>query len=456
MNALRFFSFTPLTMFILPVITSATISMDRPNIVLITADDLGFQLGCYGDSEANTPRIDRLAAEGVRFTQAHVTQASCSPSRSSLLTGLYPHESGHIGLANRGYSMTPGIENIPGLLGKAGYYTGIIGKLHVSPEDEFPFNYRKTDTAPTRSQSSVRQMAGEFLDQAAQNSFFLMLNFFDPHVPFVPQIEGLPEVPVDSESVKPWSFQGGLANAEILNNIADYRSCVHRLDSLLGHFLDMLAERNLIEDTVIIFLSDNGPPFTRAKASEYRAGTHVPFIVKWPGQSKPGSVNKRLISGVDVFATILDAAGMAMPPRTVAQSLRPLLGDEIDFKSWRKTVFSEFSTHTAAHYFPRRSVSDGAYRLIWNLSTKSENPLKTIDGDPAPKVSTDPQYEGTLIEEIFERYEQPPEFELYNLQMDPDCLVNLADKSEHEAIQAGLWAELDRWMEITSDPLRNQ
>jgi len=456
MYNLKFLPFTLLSVTLIPLMVSATPSMDRPNVVLITADDLGFQLGCYGDSDAITPRIDELAAEGVRFTQAHVTQASCSSSRSSMLTGLYPHESGQIGLANRGYSMVSGIQNLPGLLGQAGYHTGIIGKLHVSPGNEFPFDYRETATEPTRSQSSVRRMVGEFLDQTAQDSFFLMLNFFDPHLPFLRQVEGLPAVPVESDNVAPWGFQAGLVDPELMSRIADYRSCIHRLDTLVGIFLDMLEERNLHENTVIVFLSDNGPPFTRAKASEYRVGPHVPFIVKWPGQSDAGSSRDEMISGVDVFATILDAAGIETPSRSVARSLRPLMRSEVDSVEWRKTVFTEFSSHTAGNYFPRRSVSDGAYRLIWNLSTQSKNPLASIGAGPAPEVIKDSRYDGSIIQEIFKRYEQPPELELYDLEIDPYCLVNLAGLPGYENTMSELWAELDRWMKITSDPLRNQ
>ncbi len=129
-----------------------------PNILLVTADDLGLQLGCYGDTIAHTPNLDRFAGEGVRFTRAFVTQASCSPSRSSMLTGLYPHQNGQIGLSHRGYSIHDStIPTLPGELKKAGYTTGIIGKLHVNPESCFPFDFKHTSHQTARREIGCAQ-----------------------------------------------------------------------------------------------------------------------------------------------------------------------------------------------------------------------------------------------------------------------------------------------------------
>jgi arylsulfatase A-like enzyme len=127
---------------LLPFLGPAARSAEPPNVLLITADDLGNQLSCYGDERLKTPRLDALASQGVRFTRAYVTQSSCSSSRASLLTGLYPHQNGQYGLAHLGFSMHPGQENLPALLKAAGYRTGIIGKLHVEPAAEFPFDWR--------------------------------------------------------------------------------------------------------------------------------------------------------------------------------------------------------------------------------------------------------------------------------------------------------------------------
>lgn len=419
--------------------------------MLITADDLGLQLGCYGDKYARTPRIDQLAAEGALFTGAHVTQASCSASRSSLLTGWYPHESGQVGLSNRGYSTVGKTENLPALLKETGYYTGIIGKLHVSPPEMFPFDYYEVAHEPTRTQSTFRKMVDEFLDQPGDRPFFLMLNFFDPHAPFETQSEGLPENPTQPEEVVSWSFQAGIDNPQIRRAIADYYSCVHRLDALMGIFLDKLETRGLPQNTMILFISDNGPPFTRAKAAEFNLSTHVPFIVKWPGVTQPGMIRQQLVSGVDVFATILDAAGVPVPERSVAKSIQPVL--HYENAAWRESVLTTFTAHTAQLYYPRRSVTNGHFRLIWNLLAPFDNPIKAIDGDPALQFSQAPAFDRTLIREVFERFKNPPMFELYDVVSDPDCLKNLLGMPEHQAVYLRLRTELEHWMRQTQDPL---
>lgn len=424
---------------------------ERLNVVLITADDLGLQLGCYGDPNAITPRIDRFAEGGALFRSAHITQSSCSASRSSLLTGWYPHESGQVGLENSGYSTVGETENLPALLKEAGYTTGIIGKLHVSPPELFPFDYYKVDPWPTRTQSTYRAMVDEFLENAGDQPFFLMLNFVDPHVPFVAQSEGLPEDPVKPEEIAPWGFHAGVDSPEIRKNIANYYSCVHRLDALMGIFLDKLDDRGLRDNTMIVFLSDNGPPFARAKAAEYQPSTHIPFIVQWPGVTRPGMVRDQLVSGVDVFATMLDAAGLSVPDRSVAKSIKPIL--YYDKASWRKTVLTTFTAHTTDHYFPRRSVTDGHYRLIWNLLGGYSNPLSKVGSDTSVEVVQEPLYAGTMAREIFERYAAPPIYELYDIVSDPDCLYNIMGRDDLKPTYLSLRSELEYWMHRTDDPL---
>ena len=145
------------------------------NVLLVTADDLGPHLGIYRDPFAVTPNLDRLARSGVWFTNAYVTQASCSPSRSSILTSLYPHQNGQIGLAGHGYRITGRPATIPGLLGQAGYRTGILGKLHVEPTELFPFDVSDTDWEQMRDVRLVARKAREFMRETGEMRFFLMV-----------------------------------------------------------------------------------------------------------------------------------------------------------------------------------------------------------------------------------------------------------------------------------------
>lgn len=441
-----FISLTLLT--VLPVVLLS--QRATLNVVLVTADDLGMQLGCYGDDKARTPRIDRFAGEGMRFTQFHVAQSSCSSSRSSLLTGLYPHQSGQVGLANRGYSMRDGIETLPTLLKEAGYRTGIIGKLHVNPESAFAFDYKKTDPWATRGREGVNGMLAEFLDSTDAEPFFLMLNYMDPHAPFTQQIEGLPEEPREAHEVEPFGFQGRLDDPEHRQNIANFYSCIDRLDTLFGDFLDELDRRDLTNNTVVLFLSDNGPPFLLAKGAEYDASVRVPLIICWPGTGQTGVQSDALVSGVDVFATILDAAGLHTDAALPARSLRPILqgnppGD------WRKTVFTGFTAHQVDRFYPRRSVSDGRYRLVRNFLSGQTNPMDSMDGDETLQISKEERFEGTLVRKVYDRYRNPPALELYDLETDPHGYDNLIDNPDYEALRERFIRALKAWMSETDD-----
>jgi N-sulfoglucosamine sulfohydrolase len=170
------------TILITALLTVATASAadGELNILLITADDLGCNLSCYGEKRNATPKLDAFAAEGVRFQNAYVAQSSCSPSRAALLTGLWPHQRGQIGLAQGGFTMQPGLPNLPALLKAAAYRTGIIGKLHVEPAAAYPFHWapkEKFANLPTRNVQWVAVQSREFFAgaKAAGQPFFATL-----------------------------------------------------------------------------------------------------------------------------------------------------------------------------------------------------------------------------------------------------------------------------------------
>jgi len=307
----------------------------RPNIILITADDLGFQLGCYGDTVATTPHMDRLARGGIRFTRGFVTQSSCSSSRSSLLTGLYPHQNGQIGLAGHdndpgvltnGYAMRPNQVTLPTLLKQAGYRTGIIGKLHVQPASTFDFDYKELSTDDTRDMEKLRANCNAFLGDTGGKPFFFYVNLYDPHAPWTRDVHGRPKTKVTAEQVKLFPFMGANDDsAGMRQQIADYYTCVNRVDEGMGVLLDVLRERGLIANTLVVLLGDNGPPFSRAKVSSFEAGVNTPFIISWPGRVMP-RVSDEFICGVDFLPTFLELAGVKPPGGLAGRSLVPLSG----------------------------------------------------------------------------------------------------------------------------------
>ena len=433
---------------------------ERPNLLLITSDDLGLQLGVYGEKRIQTPRLDAFARESMLFETAWVAQASCSPSRSAIFTGLYPHTNGQYGLANTGFSLHEDVRKIvlPALLKQAGYRTGIIGKLHVEPEKEFPFDYRDTNGGSTRQVQTVADRASRFFSESGDTPFFLMVNYADPHAVrqspessewyFAKQVEGLPAKPIEPSKATLFSFQRIDTPAQ-RERTANYLNEIMRLDAGIGMLLDALEKAGKADDTVVLFVGDHGPPFARGKTTCYDSGLHVPLFVRWPGVSEPGRT-KALASTTDITPTFLDAAGITPPRQLHGRSLREVVAGST--AGWRDTLAAEFHFHGARPFFPRRTVRDQRYQLIHNVLAGRSKPSTGIDGDPAYAVSRETSYDGTPVRKAFDTFADPPEFELYDLQRDPDAFENLAGKADHADTQKRLTAALLKWRRDTDDP----
>lgn len=441
-------------LFLKILILSTTITYCQPsqnktplNILLITADDLGLQLGCYGDPIARTPHLDALARQGVLFENAYVTQASCSPSRSSMLTGLYPHQNGQIGLSHRGYRMYDSIRTLPQMLKAQGYVNAIIGKLHIEPHANFPFDYANTDARKTRDVAEVAVQAKTFMDTVS-HPFFLMVNYFDPHVKLIPQVEGIPETPYTAEEVRPFPFQQ-IDTPRELERIANYYSCVARLDAGIGMLMEALVKTGQAENTLVIFLGDHGPPFVRAKTNCYEAGLKVPFLVCWP--NKTAQTFSGFVNANDIVPTTLEAAQLPVPAGLPGSSLQPIV-DSQPFED-RPYLFGEFTAHAPQLFYPMRSVRDHRYKLIVNYLPNQPFPSTTVDGDPAWKEAQQRKFAGTPVQQVFNRYVHRPLLELYDLDNDPEEFINLADDPDYQTVINRLRKALIQWQEQTHDPL---
>lgn len=443
---------------LLACLSNVAQAFSQPNVLLITADDLGLQLGCYGDKAVRTPNLDALAKRGRLFENAYVAQASCSPSRSAMFTGLYPHANGQYGLLNAGagFELHEPLraQTIPALLKKAGYRTGILGKLHVGPENSFPFDTRiRVDT---RDVTASATEAAKFLQ--GTGPFFLMANYSDPHVlgrsprppqeAFPTQYKGVPEKPVRVGEVPPFPFQQ-IDTPEQIERVTQYYNAVMRFDAAVGLLLAELEKAGRAKDTVILFVSDHGPPFFRGKTSCYEGGVKVPMMAVWPGVFAPGERTPAFVSTVDLLPTILDAAGVAAPSGLHGRSLRHTL----DAKQHREFLATEFHFHGASPFFPRRSIRDARHKLIHNLRAGQVKPSSGIDGDAAFAMSQAEKFAGTPVGEAFARASNPPEFELYDLSADPWEFANLAAEPQHAATLRRLQDALLAWRRETHDPL---
>lgn len=432
----------------------------RLNVLFITADDLGLELGCYGETLIQTPNMDELATSGVQFEIAYVAQASCSPSRSAMFTGLHTHSTGQYGLTNTGFALHPKLHDktIPNLLKPAGYRTGIIGKLHVAPEESFQFDFRDTNSGKTRQVRWVAERVEQFLQQTGDELFFLMVNYSDPHAfrrpedrrkwYFPPQVDGLPKNPLQPSEKTLFAFQQ-IDTPEQRVRTAGYYNAVQRLDDGIGMLMDVLEKHRRCDDTLVIFIGDHGPPFARGKTTVYEAGIRIPFIVRWPGVSRPMR-SRAMVSTIDILPTILDATGVAPAGKMHGKSLRPVL--ENANAPWREYLVAEFHFHGSRPFYPRRAIRDHRYKLIHNLLAGKAKPSTGIDADPAYKVSREPRYDGTPVRRAFDTFADPPEFELYDLEEDAVEFNNLAGKPEYRSIQERLAKALLEYRKQTDDP----
>ena len=298
----------------------------KRNVILFVCDDLGFQLGCYGDRAAKTPNIDAMAAEGTRFTRAFCTTASCSPSRAVILSGLYSHANGQYGLehASHHFSAHKNLRTLPVLLTAGGVRTARAGKFHVGPEETFHFESALPGNA--RDATKMAENCRAFLTAADPRPFFLYFCPADPHRSGPrrgdplggPDAFGNPREEPDGATFDPkaipvpsWLPDSEPCRAEL----AQYYQSIARVDRGLGRLRALLKETGRDKDTMIIFTSDNGPPWPGAKTTTYEPGVNLPLIICDPHAEKRGLVSEAMISWVDLTPTVLDACGVSVPAR---------------------------------------------------------------------------------------------------------------------------------------------
>jgi len=437
----------------------------RPNILLITADDMNWDApGCFGGQTPDiTPNIDRLASEGMRFAYAHITIAVCQPSRSVLMTGRYPHRNGAEGFQ-------PINTNVPTLqesLHKAGYLNGILGKVkHLAPIEKFKWDMVRDigELGQGRDPKLYYKFARDFFQQAANKNqpFFLMANSHDPHRPYHDSLQEqnkfakmLKDIPTPSRVYQGEEIQvpGFLPDLpDVRKEIAQYYSSVRRCDDTVGAVMRALRESGQAENTLIMFLSDNGIAVPFAKTNCYLHSTRTPWIAVWPGKIKPGTVdNRHFISGIDFMPTALDAAGLAQPEGMDGFSFLPiLLGRR---QTGRDKVFTQFHQTSGRNRYPMRCVQNHRFGYIFNPWSDGERVFKNESQSGLTfkamraAAKTDPKIAARV--RLFQ-YRIIEEF--YDLANDPDVLHNLRDDPKYKKKLDNMREELLKWMERTTDP----
>lgn len=438
----------------------------KVNILFITADDMNYDTpGFTGNRVPDiTPNLDHLAAEGMWFKQAHVTVAVCQPSRECLMTGRYPQHNGAIGF----YPVHADVPTLAELLKTNGYHLGILGKvIHLQPLAKFPWDYvhDQADLGNGRDPAKYYQFTKEFLQQAKASGkpFFLMANSHDPHRPFAGAEPAAflrqSPFPPPTRIYKPAEitvpdFLPDLP--DVRKELAQYYTSAHRCDQTVGEILRALKESGLAENTVVMFLSDNGISLPFGKSNCYLTSTRTPWLARWPGKIKPGRVDREdFISGIDFMPTILAAAGLPIPPDTDGRSFLPLLtGGQ---QSGRDRVFTCYNEAFGKASYPMRCLQNQRFGYIFNAWSDGKKNYSTegLSGLTFKAMKRAAVEDKTLAGRVELLVHRVPE-ELYDVAADPGALHNLITEPAYAEQLKQMRQALLKWMEETKDPLLPQ
>ena len=429
----------------------------RPNIVLIIADDMGWDdCGAYGHPTIRTPNIDRLAAEGMRFTNAFLTASSCSPSRASIITSRYPHNTDAEQLH---WPLPAEQQTFVELLKRAGYWTAAAGKWHLGDavKDRFhtireadvsgfqlPDGADKTKhTMVAKEKSGCEHWISTLRRRPKDKPFFLWLAALDPHRDYEPGIIENPHKPRDVR-VPPY-----LPDVpQVREELALYYDEITRLDTYIGEVLKEIEKQGIEEDTFVLFFSDNGRPFPRDKTTLYDGGIKTPWIVRWPRCVRAGSFCVQLISSVDIAPTILALAGIDIPLNFQGHSFMPLLTNPT--AKIRDYIYAEDHWHDYEDL--GRAVRSEQYKYIRNdYPDLAATPPADVGRSQTFKAIQRLRAQGKLNKNQMSCFIKPrPVEELYDVINDPHELHNLSDNPRYVHVLKELRQVLRDWSKRTN------
>lgn len=431
--------------------------MSKPNIIVYLSDDHGREfLGCYGNPDIKTPHLDRIAEEGMRFTNAFTPTPTCAPSRSTLYTGLYPARHGAMGNHTACHSH---LVTLPKALRELGYRVAIAGKKHVKPDELFHFEY--IDAFLPNSTDHARKYRREGLDTAPVERFLsthkqenpeqpvcLILGDSNPHVTWEP-----------NKIYQPESLQLPLniVDTPITRKaLANYYQDITTMDTRIGEIDRILVAHGFAENTLFIYTTDHGSEFPHSKWTLYDTGIRLPFIARWEGEIPADTETDAMISHIDFMPTLIDIAGGEPVEQLDGKSFRNVFNGQ-------QTAFRDriFGTHTRdgdMNVFPQRCVRDHQYKYILNLLpentwtthfTKVEGIHEShaeVWNSWVEKAKDDPK----TAELVYQTQHHPVE-ELYDINSDPYELNNLAFLETSRPILERMRSDVKLWMQSQGD-----
>jgi len=447
-----------LTAFLLLAVSIPAFSAPpRPNILWISAEDISPDLGSYGDGYARTPNLDRLASQGVRFAKAFSVAPVCAPSRSAVITGMYPTSIGSHHMRSKAVPPV-GVKAFPEYLRAAGYYCTNNSKT------DYNFEAPPLNTPPVTVWDESSRGA-HWRNRAPGQPFFSVFNLIVTHESQIRT--GPEEFAKNTAALKPEDRHDPAKavlppyypdTPVVRNDWARYYDLITAMDIQAAELLKQLDEDGLTENTIVLFWGDHGRGLPRAKRWLYDSGIRVPLIVRWPGQIQPGTVREDLVSLLDLAPTVLSLAGVPTPAQMQGQVF---LGQGT--AQPRQYVFAHRDRMDEA-YDRMRAVHDGRYKYVRNffpgrpyaqhIGYMEEMPtmreMRRVHKDHFNALS--PTYGKAMTEaqQIFFLPEKPAE-ELYDLNTDPHEVKNLANSVAHQSELKRLRQALDQWQMETKD-----
>jgi N-sulfoglucosamine sulfohydrolase len=408
----------------------------KTNVIYIHTHDSGRYMEPYG-APVKTPNIMNFSRRATTFRNAHCAGPTCSPSRAGLLTGQYPHCSGMLGLAHRGFSLNDYSQHMVTYFNQNGFETALSGIQHVSA-DTNTIGYRKhigdTDFDMSHSFSFDSEKydlgnalaAADYIKEDKDSPFFLSFGMFNTHRIFPEPDISVPQTIGDNE--------------ENRNDMAGFHQSLSIVDKCMGIIMDALDSSAKWDNTIVLFTTDHGMPFPGMKCTLSDQGTGVTFIMHYPGNPSAGKSIDALVSHIDVFPTYCDILNLPEPEWLQGVSLLPVFTNpEIQV---REEIFSEISFHAA--YEPVRSVRTNRFKLIKRYDPDQSPVPANADGCPAKNDLKDTEYYRKI---------ELDRISLFDLKMDPLEKRNLVGNDQYKKILGEMELKLLEWMEHTDDPL---
>jgi N-sulfoglucosamine sulfohydrolase len=405
------------------------------NIIYLHSHDTGRYISPYG-YKVRTPNLQRFAEEGVVFRQCFCANPTCSPSRAALLTGEYAHSCGMYGLAHRGFKMPDYSKHITHTLRSAGYKSYLLGIQHIIESNEIEnIGYDEIlGKGLPNTAERLAPVACDFLEKEHAEPFFLSIGCFETHRAFPEH-----EAEDDPRWIKAPEFLPDTPETRL--DMANFNTMAHQYDNGVGQILDSLDKTGLSENTLVIITTDHGIAFPRAKCNMQDSGIGVLLMMRGPLGFEGGKVIDSMVSHVDVFPTICDAAGIDKPSRLQGKSFLPLISGEAG--DIRDEIFSEVNFHAA--YEPLRCVRTKRYKYL----------RRWLKRDKAVMPNCDNGYSKSLWEDSGWLDKHLVQEELYDLMFDPNETNNLINNAELAEVADDLRERLEKWMRETNDPALN-